>query len=269
MADAGPPLAGGWRTVVRREGDHVIRTRSPWSESVVELLDHLRNNGVDWSPRPVGAGFDEHGREVLTFVPGESPQPHPWTDIGVARVGVMVRELHDATADFVPREPAVWMDWFGRDLGDSTRGFGHGDLGPWNIMAIDGVPCGFIDWDTAGPIDPVWEVAQAAWLNAQLHDDDLADQLGLGTAKTRAGQLAAFVDGYGLERNDRRGLIDKMVEFAVHSAHTEAAEHNVTAETTTGIAGDGYPFAWAIAWRVNSASWMLRNRATLERAIAS
>jgi hypothetical protein len=49
-----------------------------------------------------------------------------------------------------------WMDWWGRRLGDSRLGVGHGDLGPWNIMAVDEKPTGFIDWETAGPIDPIW-----------------------------------------------------------------------------------------------------------------
>ena len=263
------PLAGGWRTVVRREGDRVIRTRNLWSESVVDLLAHLADKGAQWSPQPVDGGFDEHGREMLTFIPGASPQPYPWSDTAVAAVGTMVRELHDALIDFVPRKPTSWMQWLGRELGDTALGFGHGDLGPWNVMAVDGMPSGFIDWDTAGPIDPTWEVAQAAWLNAQLHDDDLAERLGLGDVGARARQLALFLDGYRLASADRIGFVDKMVEFAVHSSRNDAVEHNVTETTTTGVAADGFPFLWGITWRVKSASWMLRNRATLESAIGT
>ena len=92
----------------------------------------------------------------------------------------MLRELHDATTGFSPPTAAVWQDWWGRGLGDHSRAFGHGDLRPWNIMAIDGTPTGFIDWERAGPVDPIWELAQVGWLNAQLHDDDIAERLGLG-----------------------------------------------------------------------------------------
>jgi len=39
----------------------------------------------------------------------------------------------------------------------------HGDLGPWNAVYRDGIPVGFIDWDSAGPVDPVADLAAAAW----------------------------------------------------------------------------------------------------------
>ncbi len=235
---------------------------------MIALLAHLDATHYRWSPRPVTSGFDSEGNELLTFIEGESPQPLPWTDEAISQIGSMLRDLHDATASFVPPPDALWMDWSGRHLGDPTLGIGHGDLGPWNIMAVDNLPTGFIDWDTAGPIDPVWEVAQVAWLNAQLHDDDIAERLGLGDVAHRAHQLSLLLDGYRLSRVDRVGFVDKMIEFAVHSARNEAIEHKVTPDTTTGIADSGYPFVWGLTWRIRSASWMLRNRTVLEIAIS-
>jgi hypothetical protein len=38
-------------------------------------------------------------------------------------------------------------------------------------------------------------------------------------------------------------------------------------EIRTGATGSGFPFAWAITWRVRSASWMLTHRSVLQRAI--
>jgi aminoglycoside phosphotransferase (APT) family kinase protein len=35
-------------------------------------------------------------------------------------------------------------------------------------------PVAFINWETAGPVDPLVELAQLTWLNAKLHDDILA-----------------------------------------------------------------------------------------------
>jgi len=29
--------------------------------------------------------------------------------------------------------------------------YGHGDVGPWNIVARDGIPIAFVDWEFAGP----------------------------------------------------------------------------------------------------------------------
>jgi len=50
-------------------------------------------------------------------------------------------------------------------------------------------------------------------------------------------------------------------------AWAEAIEFAVTPETRTCVTGTGFPFAWAIAWRVRSASWMLTHRSALQRAI--
>ncbi len=261
------PLAGGWQTTVHRVGDHVHRSPNDWSASVLELLRHLERCGFSASPCPVGSGFDADGNEVLTYLEGESPQPLPWTDEAITRVGELIAELHAALASFEPPADSVWKDWFGRHMGNPGGGFGHGDLGPWNIMATDGVPSGFVDWDTAGPMDPVYELAQAAWLNVQLHDDDIASQVGLGDADQRARQLRLMLDAYGLPREQREGFVDKMVEVAVLDAAGDAIDHDVTPDTRHGTATDGYPFVWGIAWRTRSAAWMLRNRATLEAAI--
>lgn len=58
-----------------------------------------------------------------------------------------------------------------------------------------------------------------------------------------------------------------MVAFAVHSARADAVEYDVGPASTTGVGDDGFPFVWGITWRVRAASWMLRQRSSLERAI--
>jgi hypothetical protein len=129
-------------------------------------------------------------------------------------------------------------------------------------------PTALIDFEFAGPVDADWDLAQAAWLNAQLHDDDIAERRGLPAAAARARQLKAILDGYGLSRRDRDGFVDKMITFAVHDARAEAVSAGVTPDTASAATPDGYPYAWAITWRVRSASWMLTNRSLLQRAIA-
>lgn len=264
---AGELLEGGWQSEVRRIGSTVRRPGSAWSPTVLALLRHLEEIGFEGAPRPIGSGIDDDGREQLSFIDGVSPQPAPWSDNAIAVLGGMLAELHTATRSFRPPGDAHWQSWYCRDLGDAGAGIGHGDLGPWNVMAVGGLPVGFIDWDTAGPFDPRYEVAQVAWLNVQLHDDDIAEAVGLGSAESRATQLRLFVDAYGLADADRRGFVDRMIEVAVRDAASEAVMHEVSPATTTGIAEDGYPFAWGIAWRVRSAAWMLRHRSLLEGSI--
>ena len=66
---------GGHRTAVLRRGSVVVRETGPWASTVHSLLRHLEKVGFAASPRVVGSGFDEQGRETLIFIPGEFTQP--------------------------------------------------------------------------------------------------------------------------------------------------------------------------------------------------
>jgi hypothetical protein len=259
-------LDGGWQTEVSRRGDVALRSSGPQSATVMALLRHLHEHGFAAAPRPVGDGFAPDGREQLGFVEGKSPHPGPWSDGAAWRIGELLRRLHDVASSFVPERAPAWRPWFGRALGGAHPVIGHCDLGPWNVLAVDDDPVAFIDWDNAGPVDADWELAQAAWLNAQLHDDDVAERNGLGTTADRARQLGLIVDGYGLEATRRRGLVDRMVELAIRSARQEAVGRAVT-PATASPAGDGFPVLWAVAWRARAAAWMLDHRRALEVAL--
>jgi hypothetical protein len=98
-------------------------------------------------------------------------------------------------------------------------------------------------------------------LNAQLHDDDVADRQGLPDAEARAHQFRLLVDAYGLALDRRDELVELMIEFAIHSTAHEAIESGSTPETE-----DPSPL-WGIAWRARSAAWMLRHRDLLKAAL--
>lgn len=261
-------LEGGWASDVRRRGDVVLRDAGPHSRTVIRLLRHLDDQGFDAAPVPVGDGFADDGREVLTYIEGESPQPAVWNDEAAHRVGELVAALHDAAAGFDPGPDAVWAPWFARDLPGRRPVIGHGDLGPWNILAREGRPVAFIDWDTAGPVDALWELAEVCWLNSQLHDDDVGAAQSLPSPAERAAQCRLILDGYGLPRADRDGFVDMMIEFAVRSARDEAVQRPVEQDTASP-APDGYPLLWAVTWRTRAAAWMLDHRPMLQRAITA
>ena len=63
MADGNPPR------VRVRVGETVRRTSYAWSPAVIDLLQHVEREGFDGAPRALG--FDDRGREVLAFIPGE------------------------------------------------------------------------------------------------------------------------------------------------------------------------------------------------------
>ena len=247
---------------VHRHGSVVVRNAGPHSETVHALLRHLADAGFGGSPKVVGDGFDPAGRETISFVQGDVLHPGLPTVEGTAALGVLLRDLHEATSSFVPGHHAVWQPWFGRSLGEGERVVGHCDAAPWNVVTRDGLPVALIDWELAGPVDPLVDLAQAAWLNARLYSDDIAEREGLPPVAERARQLRAIVDGYRLDEARRAGFVDLMIEFAIHSTAADADEDGVTRDTVRSRA------LWGMAWRSRSAAWMLRNRKVLERALA-
>lgn len=254
-------LTGGGRTVVHRRGEVVLRASGPWSATVLALLRHLEAEGFTGAPKVVGSGFDELGRETLTYVEGEFVHPAPWDEGALHGVGALLRRLHDAGESFRPPHGACWRPWFGRDLGDDRRVYGHCDVAPWNIVARGGRPVALIDWETAGPVDALVELGQACWLNAQLHDDDVGTRVGLAPPETRAGHAAMIADGYQLPRALSGRLLEAMIDVAVLDAAEQAIEAEVTPDST-----DPAPL-WGLAWRARAAAWMTRHRLLLARAL--
>ena len=246
---------------VYRRGQIVVRESSPWTTTVHSLLRHLEDVGFPCS-RVVDTGFDSQGRETLRYIEGEFIQPGPWTLEGAVAMGRLLKELHQATASYSPPPDETWAPWFGRTLGGRSNVIGHCDFAPWNIVAQNGLPIALIDWDFSGPVDPLVELAQASWLNAKLHSDDVAERYGLPPLAERSRQLRAIVDAYGLSARQRRGFVDRIIEFVVYDTAQEADYAGVTPEST-----DGVPL-WALAWRARAAAWLLRHRRTLQNALS-
>ena len=176
-----------------------------------------------------------------------------------AREAVRLKATHVAWAPVIRDEGNTTIESGALELTGSSASLAGN-------LIDDGRKIRIIDWEYAGPVDLTWDLAHTAWLNAQLHDDDVAERNGLGNAEVRARQLGLFFDGYRLSSSARVGLIDKMIEFAVYSAADEAIQGNLTPESDAFDAS-GYPVLWAVTWRVRSASWMLRHKALLEREI--
>jgi hypothetical protein len=254
-------LEGGGRSAVYRRGDVVLRASGPWSATVHSFLRHLETVGFQGAPRVVGCGFDEHGREKLTYIDGSFVHPAPWPEAALPILGALLRRLHNAGDSFRPSADAIWRPWYGRDLGGYRRVYGHCDLGPWNIVARDGLPIALIDWETAGPVDALVELGQACWLNAQLHDDDVGGRVGLAAPERRARHAALIVEGYELPRCLATRLVQAMIDVATADAADQAIEANITADSTVVAP------LWGLAWRARAAAWMMRRRKLLTEAL--
>jgi hypothetical protein len=241
----------------------VYRPHAPWTPTVHALLRHLHDVGYRGSPRLVGAGIDTAGRQQIGYIDGELVHPYAWSNRGIIEVARLLRELHDATASFVSPRDAVWMPWYThRPKADPV--IGHGDVGPWNIIAGEGVPVAFIDWDFAGPVDRLDEVAEAVRLNCQLHGEDVTNLRHLAEPAVRAQQVALFADSYGLDTAQRDQLLPRMVECALRGCANDCDEAVVTPDFT-----GPHPMVWGMAWQIRGARWLLDHSDILADALGA
>lgn len=247
------------KSVIRKE-NVVLRPSGPWTPSVHSLLGHLQKSGFTSLPSVIDSGLDAEGREMLSFIEGEFVHPGPWSDDALAEVGSMLRRLHNASAHFEPAADAVWKPWFLRELGDAKYVYSHGDIAPWNMVTREGVPFALIDWEFAGPVDPLVELARVCWLFPQLHDDDVAEMVGLPSLDVRARQLRLITDAYGLNSAQRHGFFDLILEVVVRETAEEAIEKRMTPDCHGPL--------WGLAWRARAAAWILRHRTVLQNSLA-
>jgi hypothetical protein len=105
------------------------------------LLHHLERVGFEAAPRV--RGVDEKGREILTFVPGETGVPPD--DEALVETARLVRRFHDAVSAFRPPPDARWQVMVGAPAsGDLVC---HNDLSPANTVTRSQRPIAFLARD--------------------------------------------------------------------------------------------------------------------------
>jgi hypothetical protein len=132
-------LRGGSVTEVVPVGDAVHRQPGRNAQFVHRLLEFLERVGWDGAPR--FGSVDEHGREILSFLPGHVPwqlqeQARARSDDSLALAAALVRQFHDLTA--------------GTCLAGGSEVVCHNDLSPSNTVYRERAgelrPVAFIDW---------------------------------------------------------------------------------------------------------------------------
>lgn len=184
--------------VVVRAGPHVLRPAGPRPHATHALLRHVRANGFDGVPEPVGVDGD--GRERLVYIEGDVPvPPYPaWaqTDVALASAAVLVRRLHDASARFVPPPDATWST----EMADPEGGpvICHNDVCLENLVYRNQVAVGLLDFDFAAPGRRLYDLAQFARMNVPMDSDDDAVLLGRAPPFDPFRRLRIVADAYGL-----------------------------------------------------------------------
>ena len=225
MTDAGAeplveeqPLAGGHVNRVVRVGDTVRRNAGPCTATIHRLLSHARAKGLTWVPEP--RGFDELGREVLSFLPGEVPHDMPgwvWSESVLTDVGGALRQWHDATSDFTV-EDAIW----GLPPREPREVICHSDFAPYNCVFRNGRFAGAIDFDLCAPGPRIWDIAYTAYRFVPLMPGPSSD------GAPPSGETSPFVQSVVAKRLqiflETYGLRDRSLTYEVPNVLTVAAD---------------------------------------------
>jgi hypothetical protein len=223
------PLDGGSHSEVVRVGQTVRRASHSWSLAVQDLLGHLEREGFAGAPR--GLGFDDQGREVLSYVEGEVGVGGDFIpdqggrfdrrlpdfvrgDRALVQLGGLIRAYHDAAATF------TWagLDWMFEPR-PPVETVCHNELFPWNTVFRSGVPVAFIDWDTAALGPRAWDLGMAAWHWVPFARDEKCRAIGLPTGVAdKARRFRLLVDAYGVEPDISivQTGIERMRDFLGH-----------------------------------------------------
>jgi hypothetical protein len=235
------PLDGGSHSAVVRVGQTVRRASHSWSAAVLDLLGHLESEGFAGAPRALG--FDEQGREVLTYVDGAVAlgdrfipdlggrfdrrlPDYVWGDEVLVHLGALIRAYHDAAATF----PWAGRDWMFEPR-EPAETVCHGELFPWNTVFRSGAPVAFIDWDTAAPGPRASDLGLAAWSWVPFARDEKCRAIGLPAGITeKARRFRLLLGAYGVEPDigivllgieRMRNLLDHMSRLAADDSEWE------------------------------------------------
>jgi hypothetical protein len=198
---------GEYRRILR-VGDTVRRPAGWWTPAVQTLLQHLHDLGFPYSPRP--GGIDSQGREVVSYIPGESGAVGWYrihSDRGLRRFASLLREYHDAVRDLRPSPDLAWA----LRPAEPYEVVCHNDFGPWNLVYDGDEPVGILDWDFAAPGPCSNDIAYALEYAVPFRDDATAQTWHHFTeVPDRRARLEVFADAYGL--TSTVGLIDDVIE---------------------------------------------------------
>jgi hypothetical protein len=142
-------LTGGNKTsTVTRVDGTVRRSRSARATSSASVLKFLESVNFPYAPRY--RGVDDQGRDILTFVAGETTG-HP----SQRAAGATPQPGRCCGPCTTPRRHTPGLR--GADC------VVHGDPGPFNTICRQGLPVAFIDWDSSGPGQRLDDLGYLAW----------------------------------------------------------------------------------------------------------
>jgi Ser/Thr protein kinase RdoA (MazF antagonist) len=222
-------LASEGVTHVVRIGETVRRPVRPFTATVQAYLAHLRSQGFEDAPTPLG--YDDEGREVLSYVAGDVPtEPLPgWATEASVLVALarLIRRLHTAADGWQSPPDATWGAIPGTrppgvvPLFDVAELVSHQDYCPGNVVFRDGLPVALIDFDLARPTTRVADLVNAmSWWVPLTDPQDRAPSLVDADAAER---VRTFADAYQMSAGQRARVVPTAIRRAANVTLTMRA----------------------------------------------
>ncbi|WP_432453391.1 phosphotransferase [Agarivorans sp. QJM3NY_29] len=220
-------LQGGRKGSVFRLADKVYRPCGFWSQSIHQLLRHLKREQFYGAPESFG--FDEQGHEILSYILGDVYN-YPLvgaiaTKAALCSAAAVLRLYHDATVSFVQCGQSNQFKWL-LPAREPQEVICHGDYAPYNVALNGNTVVGIFDFDTAHPAPRIWDVAYAVycWAPFKTKPNDA-----LGDLRLQSIRAKQFCDSYGLPYSERVQLVDVMIsriQALLDFMHDQAAKGN-------------------------------------------
>lgn len=212
-------LSGGNVSIVHRNGNYVYRTQKEGSMHIHQWLRHLESKQLSGVPRFIG--IDERGREVLTYLEGETAdyplKSYMWSNEAIQDVARLMRRLHDASTDF------EWSsDW--SPIDNTPRPLEvicHNDFAVYNTIFHKGKASGIIDFDLAAPGPRAWDIVYALYTfvplsrRHQAESGEVIDYDAIRDDETYKERVSLFLEAYGWD--DCKEELFKMLQLRIEA----------------------------------------------------
>jgi Ser/Thr protein kinase RdoA (MazF antagonist) len=186
--------------------NEVHRPVGPWTQQVHKLLHSLRAQGFCAAPEPLG--FDEQGREMVSFLKGETSHIPPTSLKALISAAKLLRAYHDASQNFL--DDSVSQQGWMLPCKNPQEVMCHGDFAPYNVVFDGEQAVGIIDFDTAHPGPRAWDMAYALYRFAPFTNPH--NEEGFGNIEDQILRGRLFCNAYELAEDKRRGIANLMIE---------------------------------------------------------